>query len=80
MATLSTEGIDYAFFCCDGVYNMGTEEASECADLVAAAHSIPYHMVPSDNAAGFDRSVAERFTAKGRLILAPGESLKLTKD
>ncbi|MBR5421176.1 MAG: MBL fold metallo-hydrolase [Lachnospiraceae bacterium] len=71
--------IDYAFFCCDGVYNMGMEEASRCAALVGAAHSIPYHMVPSDNTAGFDRSVAERFEAEGRIILEPGEILVLEK-
>ncbi len=80
MAELAGEGIDYAFFCCDGVYNMDTAEASECAALVGATHSIPYHMVPSDNAAGFDAGVAERFTAEGRIILAPGECLRMTKD
>ncbi len=79
MAELAAERIDYAFFCCDGVYNMDTAEASECAALVGAAHSIPYHMVPSDNAAGFDENVAERFTAEGRIIIKPGESLSLKK-
>ncbi len=79
MEELASEQIDYAFFCCDGVYNMAMEEASECAALVGATHSIPYHMVPSDNAAGFDRNVAERFEAEGRIILATGETLVLKK-
>jgi len=69
--------IDYAFFCCDGVYNMDTEEAGECAKLVGAKHSIPYHMIPADPQSNFDQSVAESFVADGRIILRPGEELAL---
>lgn len=36
MARMDGMEIDYAFFCCDGVYNMGLEEAAECAGLVGA--------------------------------------------
>ena len=75
MANLGT--IDYAFFCCDGVYNMDTKEASECAKLVGAKHSIPYHMIPADPNQSFDASVAESFEAEGRIILKPGEILML---
>ena len=77
MSELASEKLDYAFFCCDGVYNMGMSEAIDCAKLVAASHSIPYHMIPADNN-GFDRSVAESFDVPGRIILAPGEVLELT--
>ncbi len=77
MSELASEKLDYAFFCCDGVYNMGMSEAIDCAKLVAAAHSIPYHMIPADNT-GFDRSVAESFDVPGRIIIAPGEVLELT--
>ena len=43
MSRLAEKEIDYAFFCCDGVYNMGLEEAAECATMVGAKHNIPYH-------------------------------------
>ena len=77
MSTLSGRNLDYAFFCCDGVYNMDVAEATECARLVGAKHSIPYHMVPSDNANGFDRSVAESLDVPGRIVLQPGDELVL---
>ena len=75
MKTFAKRGIDYAFFCCDGFYNMNTAEASACAALVGARHSIPYHMAPGKL---FDRDVAESFRAEGRVILADGEELALT--
>jgi len=78
MAELSSRSIDYAFYCCDGIYNMGPEEASSCADLVNAAHSIPYHMSAADGSTGFDAAQAERFTASGRMILMPGEEIEIS--
>jgi len=77
MASLKEKKIDYAFFCCDGVYNMNAEEASECAALVQAEVSIPYHVSPADPANSFDMETAERFQAEGRRILKPGEELVL---
>ena len=76
METFAAKNLDYAFFCCDGVYNMNMEEAIACAKLVGAKHSIPYHMVPA-NENGFDQSVAEQFDVPGRIILKPGEELVL---
>ena len=66
--------IDYAFFCCDGVFNMGLEEAVEAAKLVGAKHNIPYH-VTARNDVFFDRTLAEQFNAENRLILDIGETL-----
>ncbi len=43
MAQLAERHLDAAFFCCDGTYNMGLEEALQCAQLVGARVSIPYH-------------------------------------
>ena len=45
MAEMADMSIDYAFYCCDGVYNynMGLEEAARCAEIVGAKHYIPYH-------------------------------------
>ena len=74
------EGIDYAFICCDGVYNMDVDEASECAKLIGATHSIPYHMIPADPKNNFDRDLADSFEAEGKIILEPGEELKLEKQ
>ncbi len=79
MSELSERDIDYAFYCCDGIYNMGLEEAATCADLVGAAHSIPYHITAADGVNIFDAEKAEQFQAKNRLILAPGDTLKLIK-
>ena len=78
---LAEAGVDYAAFCADGFYNMGIDEASECARLVAARHSIPMHLVPMDNPHDpsqlFSREVAEAFDVPGRIILEPGETLQL---
>ena len=74
MTTFSERNLDYAFFCCDGRFNMDVEEAIECANLVQAKHSIPYHTFPGGL---FDRERAELFDAEGRLILANGEEIEL---
>ena len=77
MAELADQHIDYAFFCCDGIYNMDLDEAAECAGLVQAKHNIPYHMVDAENPDHFDLERAEQFDAPGKLILKPGEELTL---
>lgn len=74
MPLLAQRKLDYAFFCCDGIYNMDLEEAAECAELGGAKHNIPYHMAPGKL---FDRARAEKFNAPNRLILAPGEEIEL---
>ncbi|MCL1896068.1 MAG: MBL fold metallo-hydrolase [Clostridiales bacterium] len=74
MATLAGRGLDYAFFCCDGVYNMDVDEASACAALVKAKHSIPYHMAPGEL---FSQERAEMFVAENRMIMAAGEEIAL---
>lgn len=78
---LAELGIDYAAFPGDGFYNMNVAEASECARLVGARHSIPVHLVPiddpSDPAQLFSRERAEAFQAPGRIILEPGDELEL---
>ena len=78
---LAALGIDYAVFPGDGFYNMDVAEASECARLVAARHSIPVHLVPMDDPNDpsqlFSRERAETFQAQGRIIVEPGEELQL---
>ena len=77
MADFKVRKLDYAFFPTDGVYNMGPEEASECARLVGAAHSVPIHTKPETL---FDEETAGRFQAPGRLVLHPGEEILLQKS
>lgn len=74
MAALAERDIHYAFFVCDGKFNMDIPEASACASLVNARHSIPYHMAPGQL---FDAERAETFDGPGRLILAAGEAITL---
>ncbi len=78
MPRLSEKQIDYAFFCCDGVYNMDLKEAAECAALVGAKHNIPYHVIAANGDVYFDRARAEQFAAENRLILDAGEEIELT--
>ena len=75
MPLLAEKKIDYAFFCCDGVYNMGLEEAAECAQLVGAKHNIPYHMTTTTTGRQFDRELAEQFDVENRLIIEDGEQI-----
>lgn len=77
MSSLAEKEIDYAFFCCDGLYNMDLEEAAQCAGLVGAKHNIPYHMIPADGGKFFDRSRAEQFDVPDRMILEDGQEIEL---
>ena len=74
MAELADRDIHYAFFCCDGRYNMDMDEAIACAKLVNARHSIPYHMAPGQL---FDPERAELFDVPNRLIIPAGEEIFL---
>ncbi len=77
MAELAGRNLDYAFICCDGVYNMDVKEAMECAKTIGAKHTIPYHMIPADKTHCFDQRVAESFDVPGRIIVKPGEELTI---
>ncbi len=66
---------DFAFFCCDVVYNMELEEAAECAEMVGAKHNIPYHMTATTDGRHFNRELAEQLEAKNRLIVEDGEEI-----
>ena len=77
MAEMSSMNIDYAFYCCDGVYNMDNDEAAECAKLVNAKHNIPYHNAPSDNGMKLDLEKAKAWTAPNKMIIEPGNEIIL---
>ncbi len=74
---LADMGIDYAFWCADGVYNMGNEEAAAAAAMVGATHNIPYHNSPADSGNTFDVEAAHAFNAPNAMIVQPGEEIDL---
>lgn len=78
---LAAMHLDYAALPGDGVYNMDVAEASECARLVAARHTIPVHLepvsTPADVEPAFPRARAEAFEAPGKIVLEPGDTLEL---
>ncbi|MBQ9691330.1 MAG: MBL fold metallo-hydrolase [Eggerthellaceae bacterium] len=74
---LAREHIDYAFWCCDGDYNMDIPEAIEASRLVKAQHNIPYHIVSTDTGRIFDLRRAQAFIAPGALIIQPSETIEL---
>lgn len=71
---LAKEAVDYALLPIDGVYNMGPEEASRCAKIIGARHSIPIHMKPGKL---FDENQAKAFHADGKMVLEPGMEINL---
>ena len=74
METLADRSIDYAFLPCDGIFNMGIEEAIECANLIKAKHSVPVHMSPGKL---FSEKKAKKFTALNALTITPGSEMTL---
>ena len=77
MSKMAEMKLDYAFFCCDGEFNMGLEEAAECAKLVGAKHNIPYHNTSNEANDQFDKEKAQRFGAPNKLVVNPGEQITL---
>jgi len=74
MSQFAAKELDYAFLCCDGFYNMGLEEAAECAELIGAKHNVPVHLKPGEL---FDMALAEQFTGPNRLIIEAGKEVEL---
>lgn len=74
MKSLKSRALDWAMLPIDGIYNMDAAEATRCADIIGAKHTVPIHMKPSRL---FDRSVAEAFHSPGRVIIEPGETVEL---
>lgn len=71
---LSKEALDYALLPIDGFYNMDAKEAEKCAEIIGAKFTIPIHMKPGEL---FDINEAEKFQPSNRLIIRPGEEIKL---
>ena len=74
MVTFAGRQLDYAIFPGDGFYNMGPEEAAECASVIGAKHNIIIHLKPG---ALFDREKADKWNAPNKLIVEPGQEIAL---
>ena len=79
MSELADRNIDYAFYCCDGVYNMGMDEAIKVAKIVNARNSIPYH-IDGEITEEFDIKRAMQFEVKGKMIIENGQEITLKKE
>lgn len=77
MTRLGMINLDYALLPTDGLFNMGLEEAAECAEILNAVHTIPYHMVPGRL---FSKRKAEKFKGNNRLIVSDNEEIELKKS
>ena len=74
MQSFAAMKLDYALFPCDGIYNMGFDEAAECAGLINARHNIPIHMKPGEL---YDENRARKWNAPNCLIVLPGDKIPL---
>lgn len=76
MDELATKGIDYALLPIDGIFNMGPEEATRCANIIKPKHLIPYHMHPG---LLFDMQMDMRVSYEGAILVRPGDEIKLER-
>jgi L-ascorbate metabolism protein UlaG (beta-lactamase superfamily) len=73
METFLELGLDYALFPGDGFFNMGPDEAAECAKIIGAKHNSLIHLKPGESI----RKAGEEWTAPNKLIIEPGEEIEL---
>jgi len=66
--------LDYALLPGDGHYNMNIQEATECANIIKAKHSIPIHLKPGEL---FDMNIALQFETENRIIIVPTQEIEL---
>lgn len=66
--------IDYAFLPCDGIFNMDASEASLCANIINAKHSVPMHTYPDHL---FSEEIAKKFNGINKLVIRPNEEIDL---
>jgi L-ascorbate metabolism protein UlaG (beta-lactamase superfamily) len=75
METFAALELDYALFPGDGIFNMGLNEAAECAQLIGAKHNIIIHLKPGESV----RKKAEKWDAPNKLIVEPGQEIDLLR-
>lgn len=74
MEELAKMNVDYALLPIDGVFNMGPEEATRCANIIHPKHLIPYHMHPGMD---FDIKQDMKVTYAGAMLVRPGDEIDL---
>ncbi len=74
MAALRKQCIDYALMPCDGLYNMGPDEAAKAAGMAGARALIPIHSSPDGCETGPN---ARRIRYDELIVLEAGESMEL---
>jgi len=73
METFAELALDYALFPGDGFFNMGPDEAAECAEIIGAKHNILIHLKPGESI----RKKGEKWNAPNKLIIEPGKEVNL---
>ena len=73
MKSFAALELDYALFPGDGHFNMGLEEAAECARIIGAKHNVLIHLKPGESV----REKGEEWDAPNKLIIEPGEEISL---
>ena len=73
MESFASLGLDYALFPGDGFFNMGSEEAAECARIIGAKHNTLIHLKPGESV----RKKGGKWNAPNKLIIEPGEEIEL---
>jgi len=73
MEAFAAMKLDYALFAGDGLFNMGPDEAAECAKLIGARHNILIHLKPGESI----RKKGEKWGAPNKLIIEPGQEITL---
>ena len=73
MTNLADMRIDYALFPGDGLFNMGPDEAAECARIVGAKHNILIHLFPGQSYS----EKGGKWDAPDKIILEPGDEIEL---
>jgi len=73
METFAELGLDYAVLPGDGFFNMGLDEAAECAELIGARHNILNHLTPGSS---YSKKGAA-WTAPNKVILEAGDEISL---
>ena len=75
METFAALKLGYALFPGDGLFNMGPDEAAECAELVGAKHNVLVHLTPGSSYL----KKGEAWTAPNKLVIEPGNQIDLVQ-
>ena len=73
MESFAAMELDYAFFPGDGLFNMGLDEAAECARIIGAKHNTIIHLKPGESV----RKKGEKWDAPNKLIIEPGMEIDI---